>query len=296
MRYEQLGRKPFMKSPFPGMDPYIEACGLWEDFHSKLIGDMERTLSISLPERYNVMLAERSYVVLGGPEGKDESTFLPDVGVVSRPQRTERTPKAIGGAVAEPVTEGEAVPLRAFIATEYRELFIEIYDQAEERRLVTAIELLSPSNKRRGTPGWDLYQRKRQGLLLGEANFIEIDLVREGGRLPMLDPWPDSPYAILVCRRERAPNCRAWPGYFHRPLPEIPVPLLHPDPDFKLALQTLVEAVCTRTRYPQLLNYSKQLTLPLNEEEADWVKRQVASAARTAEKPSRRRGGSRRRQ
>ncbi len=21
-----------MKSPFPGMDPYIDACGLWEDF------------------------------------------------------------------------------------------------------------------------------------------------------------------------------------------------------------------------------------------------------------------------
>ena len=26
-----------MKSPFPGMDPYIEACGFWEDFHHGLI-------------------------------------------------------------------------------------------------------------------------------------------------------------------------------------------------------------------------------------------------------------------
>ena len=26
-----------MRSPFPGMDPYIEACGLWEDFHEALI-------------------------------------------------------------------------------------------------------------------------------------------------------------------------------------------------------------------------------------------------------------------
>jgi len=26
-----------MKSPFPGMDPYIEACGLWGDFHTHLI-------------------------------------------------------------------------------------------------------------------------------------------------------------------------------------------------------------------------------------------------------------------
>jgi hypothetical protein len=26
-----------MKSPFPGMDPYYEACGLWEGFHNRLI-------------------------------------------------------------------------------------------------------------------------------------------------------------------------------------------------------------------------------------------------------------------
>ena len=26
-----------MPSPFPGMDPYIEACGMWADFHSHLI-------------------------------------------------------------------------------------------------------------------------------------------------------------------------------------------------------------------------------------------------------------------
>lgn len=26
-----------MKSPFPGMDPYIEACNVWRDFHHHLI-------------------------------------------------------------------------------------------------------------------------------------------------------------------------------------------------------------------------------------------------------------------
>ncbi|MGO9468133.1 MAG: DUF4058 family protein [Isosphaeraceae bacterium] len=41
-----------MHSPFPGIDPYIEAFGLWEDFQSKLIGEMERTLSSLVPDRY----------------------------------------------------------------------------------------------------------------------------------------------------------------------------------------------------------------------------------------------------
>src|SRR5207245_7934463 len=59
-----------------------------------------------------------------------------------------------------------SVSMRAFIATEYRETFIEVYINEPERILVTCVEVLSPSNKRRETEGWQLYLRKRQGLLL----------------------------------------------------------------------------------------------------------------------------------
>ena len=31
-----------MASPFPGMDPYIEVSHLFEDFHGKLISEIER--------------------------------------------------------------------------------------------------------------------------------------------------------------------------------------------------------------------------------------------------------------
>jgi hypothetical protein len=30
--------------------------------------------------------------------------------------------------------------------------------------------------------------------LLGDANLVEIDLLRSGSRMPMLDLWPDSPF------------------------------------------------------------------------------------------------------
>lgn len=43
-----------MPSPFPGMDPYTEASGRWEDFHTKFIGEIERTLSPLLPARYAI--------------------------------------------------------------------------------------------------------------------------------------------------------------------------------------------------------------------------------------------------
>ena len=52
-----------MKSPFPGMDPFIEACGLWSSFHDSLIGDLERELANRVPEQYFVRLGARSYLL-----------------------------------------------------------------------------------------------------------------------------------------------------------------------------------------------------------------------------------------
>ncbi len=109
------------------MDPYIEACGMWADFHDDLIAEMKRALAPALLEHYVVRTGERSYVVLVDSEGKESRPFIPDLGVTNPA----------------------------------RESFDEIYETDPEQRLVTCIEVLSPSNKRRGTEGWELYQRKR---------------------------------------------------------------------------------------------------------------------------------------
>ena len=52
--------------------------------------------------------------------------------------------------------------MRALVQTEFRETFLEIRELKPQHRLVTAIEVLSPSNKREQSPGWALYLRKRQ--------------------------------------------------------------------------------------------------------------------------------------
>src|SRR5205085_1359485 len=101
----------------------------------------------------------------------------------------------------------------------------------------TCLEVLSPVNKRPNEPGWILYQRKRQGLMLGGINFVEIDLLRRGHRPPMEDEWPDSPYTLLVARANSEGHCKVWPAHYRRPLPVIPVPLARPDPDLTLDLQ-----------------------------------------------------------
>ncbi len=194
-----------MKSPFPGMDPYIEACGLWEGFHNRLIARIDDALARILPRGYTTDLATRSYVVLVESEGKKETLAKPDV-TVTGPATAKGPRKKKGGvAVLESAPETDPVLMQAFIAERFEETFIEIYAQREERILVTCIEVLSPSNKRRDTEGWKEYELKRQALLLGEANFIEIDLLRGGSKMPMLSAWPNSPYTLLVSRMGRGP-------------------------------------------------------------------------------------------
>jgi hypothetical protein len=261
-----------MKSPFPGMDPYIEASGLWGDFHSHLIEKIGERLADVAPEHYLVRTGERSYVALVDSEGKKSYPFLPDVAITA-PRRRKKAPKKGGTALAKLLGDAEPVTMRAFVQEEHRETFIEINDTSPGQRLVTSIEVLSPFNKRAGTEGWELYQRERQSLLLGNVSLVEIDLLRGGRRMPMLDPWPDSPYTLLLAQAGEQ-LCRVWRGQYRRPLPVIPVPLAKPDPDVPLDLQPMIAEIYQRFRYLRSIDYTKALTPPLDTAEAVWLKQQ----------------------
>jgi hypothetical protein len=257
------------------MDPYIEACGLWGDFHHDLISEIKYALAKAAPERYLVRAGERSYVVLVEQEGKISRPFLPDLSVTTERRKKPSRKKEGGTALAERVFKADPVQMRAFIEEEHREAFVEIHEATPEQRLVTSIEVLSPSNKRPHTPGWDLYLRKRQSLLLGDANLVEIDLLRGGQRMPMLDPWPDSPYTILVARAKKHDLCQVWPVYFQVRSPSIPVPLAKPDPDIPLDLQPMIDAIYERSRYERSIDYRKPLTPPLDAGETAWLKQRL---------------------
>ncbi len=269
-----------MPSPFPGMDPYIEENGLWEGFHTNLVVKIADRLADAAPRRYLVRTGERAYLVLVESEGKDSHLFVPDVSVTT-PRKRKKASRSGGVAVGEPPADVEPVTLRAFIEEEHREAFIEIYEADPEKRLVTCIEVLSPSNKRSNSAGRDLYLRKRQSLLLGHVNLVEIDLLRAGERMPMLDPWPDSPYVLIVAQAGKPHLCQAWPAGFQRPLPPVPVPLAKPDSAILLDLQPLIEGIYQRYRYDESIDYSKPLTRPLNDEEAAWLQQQLRASGKS---------------
>ena len=68
-----------MPSPFPGMDPYLEAPGLWPDVHNSLIASVRYELFPRLFPRYYVALEERTYAL-----DSQELVFVgrPDLAVV----------------------------------------------------------------------------------------------------------------------------------------------------------------------------------------------------------------------
>ena len=261
------------KSPFPGMDPYVEARGLWEDFHEDLIQEIKRKLSADLPEGYVARTRSRSYVELVDPvaEELERRGIIPDVSIHEDLARVPQsiTEASSGLAVSEPVT------MTALAEVEIKENAIEILKIDPDYKLVTCIEILSPTNKRTGSVGWNEFREKRSLLLGGFANYVEFDLLRRGKRHAMVPPWPDSPYYLMVMRKEEAPQCKVWPGFSIKPLETVPIPLLPSDPDVLLPLQSLVDNVFASLRYYEQMKYDRPVTLKLSPEEQELVSRKA---------------------
>lgn len=51
-----------MPSPFPGMDPYLEAAGLWPTFHHQFVAGLYQLLLPGLVDRYRARVAQRVYI------------------------------------------------------------------------------------------------------------------------------------------------------------------------------------------------------------------------------------------
>lgn len=145
---------------------------------------------------------------------------------------------------------------------------IEIRDAAR-RRLVTAIEILSPTNKR--GDGRDEYLARRQRLLRGTAHLLEIDLLRQGNRVPMQRELPDQPYFIFLSRAEARPLTEVWPIALSEGLPTVPVPLLAGDPDVPLDLQDAFAEVYDTVHYERAIDYNQPPEVTLAEREARWA-------------------------
>lgn len=247
-----------MPSPFPGMDPYLEG-SLWQSVHFQLTTEIARQLAPKLRPRYLALTPERFVYEL--PEDVAiTARMYPDVGLVESGR--SRLPRAEGGVLTAPLRIPTEIP------TAVPHVSVEIRDTAR-RLLVTAIEVLSPTNKR--GDGRAEYLVKRQRLLRSTAHLVEIDLLRAGQRVPMQRSLPSAPYFILVGRSDVRPETDVWPVPLEQPLPTIPVPLLPGDPDVMLDLQSAFTTVYDSIGYDLAVDYSQPPEVALPEELAGWV-------------------------
>src|SRR5436305_2063570 len=182
-----------MPSPFPGMDPYLEAH--WRDIHARLVIYACDALQSVLPGSLRARVEET--VLLETPKGVGDHPLFPDVRVVEyTAKRGLETRPEVSTAVAAPLLV-EAEPETV------TETFLEIIDRESGNRVVTVIEFLSPSNKSPG-PNREQYLRKQREVCSSDANLVEIDLNRFGTHslaFPLAHLKPQARTGYMACVR-----------------------------------------------------------------------------------------------
>lgn len=252
-----------MKSPFPGMDPYLE--GHWHDVHASLAVYSRNQLRVQMPAGLVVRVEE--YMSIS--EEDQQKNYSPDVRIHERMNDTPTQSSPSGSvAIADPLVipmETEPITLRS----------VRVLDTTSGERVVTAIEFLSPANKV-GRVGRKQYKQKRDEIIDAAANLVEIDLIRQGGYILAIheESLPNEyrgPYRICVMRHGKRHQAELYRATFKERLPLIRVPLRENDPDAILDVQELIDRAYEEGQYGQTIDYRSNARPPLLGEDADWV-------------------------
>src|SRR5438477_5014998 len=120
---------------------------------------------------------------------------------------------------------------------EHHEEYIEIR-QRTDARLVTLVDVVSPSNKVTES-GRQAYLGKRREAKAAGASLVEIDLVLQGQ--PMLDysreGLPDWDFAVTVTRATQPDRFEIYTSTLQKKLPRFRLPLASDDRDTVVDLQ-----------------------------------------------------------
>jgi hypothetical protein len=252
-----------MKSPFPGMDPYLES--RWGDVHSRMAVLASNQLRPQLPADLRARVHEE--LVVEGPDEGRVRRISPDVGVLERPWEPTSTGARAGAVVADRlvVTWDRDPQLQRSVR---------IIDTRAGNRPVTVIEFLSRPNK--GDPaGRDTYHRKQRDVVGAGANLVEIDLDRAG---PDVLWAPESvvpndyrrPYRVWVTRGGLPAQAELYRLSLRAALPTILIPLRSSDSEARLDLQRLIEQVYADGAYDDI-DYADEPDPPLSGDDAAWA-------------------------
>ncbi len=171
-----------------------------------------------------------------------------------------------------------------------RHVFIEIRDSSRNHQLVTLVEILSPSNKRKGKDRRSYLKNQRE-VLSSHANLIEIDLLRSGKRLfataeieTMLANFSKriDYVALISCgwkRDEMHTAFEVFPISLDEILPCIPLPLTQDIAEIALDLQQIFDEAYDTGSYSEgAVEYDASPEPPLSPELSEWAARCLRNA------------------
>ncbi len=278
---------PWVGSPFPGMDPYLEDPDLWPDFHDRLAGVISAQLNALLPPQFYSRLQKRSesgVVVEAGTLRR----IIPDVTLLRQVLHEPAPSYATTGVSSIALPRTQATPgIELRVRTDaFQHRFVEIRDARSGHKVVTVLEIVSPSNKLLG-PDRRPYEAKQLEVLNTDANLIELDLLRTGRRLL---PYPelaatvdamDPDYLVLLNRSALREGLwmdyTLYPTGVRDPLPCIPVPLSGQTPDVLLDLQVAANRAYVEGPYRRIVDYTVEPEPPLRSKDAAWANQLLAA-------------------
>ena len=241
-----------MRSPFPGMNPYLESPALWSEVHSWLIVELARLLNQSITPKYRAAVEKRVY---------EESILvgIPDVSLVR--QRSTTLPQPQSTSQSTTLTLSQPVLVELPESETSIERYLEIREMSTGE-VVTVIEVVSPKNKRSGE-GRDQYLNKRTKILNSQSHLVEIDLLRGGVQLPTKGA-ESSDYRVLVSRVEQRPIAQLYPFNVCDALPCFVMPLRGGDEGPIVDLNAVMQTVYESAALDLAIDYSVQLVPALN--------------------------------
>jgi hypothetical protein len=259
-----------IKSPFPGMGPYLEQH--WGDVHNTLIIYAKELLNERLPRDLRARTEERIVVELPG----EDHTYYPDVRVVE-----DGRSGSSATAVAAPDV-AMADPLEVHFHEPETQAYLEIVEAGPPRRVITVVEIISPSNKYADS-GREQYLQKQRDLAKRGVSLVEIDLLRAGPHVLQwpLSRYPEShrtPYKVCVHRGRKA-SAELYRVPLREPLPTIRMPLRSEDADVPLELQKMIAQVYHHGRYDDI-DYTLPPVPPLGVEDAAWADELLRAAGK----------------
>lgn len=254
-----------MPSPLLGMDPYLEEPVRWPDVHHGIISDLQRRLNAVVRPRYYVRIEVR-VVRLEIDDPAQKLYRIPDLKVV-----TDRLDAPVRRRAPVVVATGAATAVE-LDTTDYefevKQARLKVHE-SNTNRLVTVIEVLSPTNKVAGSEARVSYLDERQEAYAAGCHFVEIDLLRRGKAT--FPRGKDCHYAVHISRAERRPRATVWRIDLPQRMPVIGIPLRAGDADAEVDLQQVLNTAYEHGAYDADTDYTRDPMPPLESIDAKWA-------------------------